>query len=1008
MTGQPLTVEADNARSLNTLIRAITLPQDQFALILVRCNYTQLRNRIVQQLHERCPIPLHELALPESAKTLYTTIQTELQNGKNGTIAKTEESHPPQALMVFGLESVAAIDQVLVATNIVREELRKNFPFPLVLWVNDRVLYKLDRLAPDLKSWAGNAIIQFELAIPDLVRSLKDHTERLFTNLLDSGDIRFSPNWAIVPKNNALRQAELEFALNDIHNSGNTLEPDLQANLDFLLGQDAHAQGELETAHECYERSLTFWQAEAERQQALHTSSASLTPHPSPVEREACILIYLGLWWRSYAVLQRSAYLSACRMARAFFKYSLRLFEEANRQDLVAKFVIVLAEVLQKLAQREAQQWTELERVAKKALVLHQLYPDPVRQARDHGFLAEVALARSNWAAAKQEVEMALRLLEQAEQEVEADHPPHLLLENSLEISRRYHCGWYFLLRARAEEGLDQIEQAIAHLESALDHSPDSDPPLHIQILQTLRRFYFQQGEYLKAFQTRQASRSLEQQYGFRAFVGALRLEPQRHLMNPMLEQIDPQVLLAQEIRASGRLRDVERLLARMGRNDYKLTVIHGPSGVGKSSIVSAGLAPALKERLIGDRTAFPIVLNVYTDWITLLDRSLAPLLNHDSRQFPATAHTVIELLRQATDRNHLPVLIFDQFEEFFFVYPQLLDRRPFYHFLRDCLNLPFVKVVLSLREDYLHYLLEMQRLTDLSIIDNDILSKDIRYPLGDFSPEDATSVIKSLTNQAQFYLDDDLVDELVRDLAGELGEVRPIELQVVGAQLQAENITTLAQYRKHGPKEKLVARSLESVVEDCGPENEAAARIVLFLLTHENGSRPLKTRAELEADLMALDLMAEIDKLDLVLEVLVGSGLVFLVPEIPDDRYQLVHDYLVSFIRQQGQGELFAELEQERERRQLSEDNLSEILQLARLTKHTVQILENVILDLQKLEQDIPASLLAASLLERQVKALLFLKQEIEQAQGAIHPIETYYANLADRQQSRDRPELR
>jgi len=125
----------------------------------------------------------------------------------------------------------------------------------------------------------------------------------------------------------------------------------------------------------------------------------------------------------------------------------------------------------------------------------------------------------------------------------------------------------------------------------------------------------------------------------------------------------------------------------------------------------------------------------------------------------------------------------------------------------------------------------------------------------------------------------------------------------------------------------------LEEVVEDCGAENKQAAELVLYLLTDEKGTRPLKTRAELERDLegLAVDLTREAGKLDLVLRIFVDSGLVFLLPETPYDRYQLVHDYLAEFIRQQQESrlnELIAALEGERERRKNTEDRLTRIIQ--------------------------------------------------------------------------------
>ena len=1051
-------VQAENERSLDTLVRAITLSQHQFALILVRCNYTRLRDHMVQKLKERCPFPIRDYTLPESTKTLYTRIRTEMseteqegeedgerqedgkaegigeaegeqapsptQNSKLDTQNSPSCCQPPNALMIFGLEAVTAIDQVLVATNLVREELSKKFPFPLVLWMNDRVLAKLDRLAPDLKSWAGNTVIPFDVPIDALLEGLRQHTDRLFTSILDAGDEQFLPNWAQLQQGNhslwgtnSLRRTELEFAFNRILTSGQTLDPALQASLDFLLAQDAHAHGELESARTCYEHSLAFWREESKRQQSQKLSE-SFVLLPSASERAACVLVYLGLWWRSQAMQQRTTYANACQQARNYFRRGLEVFEQANRQDLVARFIIPQAEALQKL-----QQWHELETLTKHALVLHKLYADPVRQARDHGFLAEVALARSAWTEAKQQVETALQILTTtaALLEDEADaHNTHL--EYSLEVARRYHQGWYLLLLAKAEEKLGNVETAIAHLETAQNQTyPPDDPQLYIEILRKLRDLYFHQGRYQEAFHTKQTRRSLEHQYGFRAFIGALRLEPQQAPLTLIPGQRPPEAPLAEEIRASGRQQDVNRLVVRMARNDIKLTVIHGPSGVGKSSIVNAGLMPALRDRVIGDRIALPLLLDLYTDWQTALEGKLAIAMGQEAeggrqetggrRQEAettqnsklsslaaqsATQHSptsspphsstltpqpptpaLIAQLRQATRLNFTPVIILDQFEEFFFVHETLQQRRPFYEFLRDCLNLDFVKVVLTLREDYLHYLLEFQRLASRDGINldsiNDILGKDVRYPLGDFSLSDARSIIKSLTDRAQFYLDEALIDALVNDLADELGEIRAIELQAVGAQLQAEGITTLEDYRQKGPKEKLVARSLDNVIEDCGPENEDAARIVLFMLTNENGTRPLKSREDLETDLVDLGLTAEINKLDLVLEVLVGSGLLFLVPENPADRYQLVHDYLVRFIRQQ-QGETIADLEQRDRYASASPAPAPVVKRLISLRQQNV-FLKAKLKQLHSLKRVLPSLLIVLSLTVLLIVAVFSLK---------------------------------
>ena len=127
-----------NERSFSTLIRALRLSQGYFSFILVNCNSLALRQQIVDRLQANCAVQPRQLFLPESATTLYRTIAAEV------------DGEQPPALMLLGLESVQAIDRLLVSTNLLCSEFSKKFSFPVVFWVTDELLRKIIRTAPDL------------------------------------------------------------------------------------------------------------------------------------------------------------------------------------------------------------------------------------------------------------------------------------------------------------------------------------------------------------------------------------------------------------------------------------------------------------------------------------------------------------------------------------------------------------------------------------------------------------------------------------------------------------------------------------------------------------------------------------------------------------------------------------------------------------------------------------------------------------------------------------------
>ena len=585
------------------------------------------------------------------------------------------------------------------------------------------------------------------------------------------------------------------------------------------------------------------------------------------------------------------------------------------------------------------QAWDKLEELVNESLKIHQQQNNYLLfLAKDYGFLAELALYKANFQEGKNHAETALQILHDIQSPLpnpllrgegtrDNNHKASLLVgerfgERFLHIPKNEQVYYQFLL-AKSYHGLGEISKSIEILETAKTNTQiEYNPQLYIDILNQLNLLYFHQEEYLTAFYTKQERLQIEQQYGFRAFVGASYLNPQRKIISdgntpPALSRtlplprgglgrgvsgvIENTGEIAQEIVASGREEDVKRLRSKIAEDRYRLIVIHGQSGVGKSSILQAGLIPALEQETIKAKQVLPILLRAYTNWLGELAKALQ--LNTSN-----ISDAIIKKLAENSTNNLLTVLIFDQFEEFFFVYQEQTERQAFYDFLRRCLITKDVKIVLSLREDYLHYLLELERKfvngKNTDIVNNtDILSKDIRYYLGNFSPTDATTVFTSLTQRSKYSLEKDLIDKLVAELAGNIGEIRPIELQIVGTQLENQKITTLEKYLEIGNKEKLVAGFLENVIQDCGTEeNKELANLVLYLLTDEN-IRPLKTYSELAEELKILD--KNTDNLEDVLKILVASGLVLLIPEFPENRYQLVHDYLVEFIRKQYKDDL-------------------------------------------------------------------------------------------------------
>jgi WD40 repeat protein len=919
-------VHSLNERSLETLARAINLSQGYFSLIIVNCNYRSLRQKLLSSLASKTGSTYRELWWRESPANLYNKLQNFAQSlGRDG-----QTEHIP-ALMCLGLERTKPehLEDLFLEANLFRDRIKQQLKCPLVLWLNDRELQQLWINAPELANLAAPPI-KFGLSPEQLDAEVNQLVDRLFEIARDPQIPMFWQDTKIDADRESFSYSELELARRELriaqYKTGQEISLELEAKLDFAIGRllwrseeaiasDVYeeSQGEVHSVSQIYYQcSLAYWQ-KADR----------------PIE-SGIVLFYLGnLWWHNSFVNGRQTQDSSHK-AKQFFQDAIAVLKQENQLDLIAKYSRAYSGVLEQL-----KQWQELEIWIESLLPLHQHMP--LELAQDYGYLAKIAVERGLWSQVKDYASQALATLEQIP--VFNDES---LKQNWLQM-HHIQRGQYKLLLTQSYLQLKELELAANVIEATIaSFNINYAPKLYIRFLDTFHDIAFAQGRYLKAFEVKQKQRSLEQQYSLRAFVGAGTLQPKQFSPNSSIAELDASRfdVNVSEIEASGRTQDVERLVERIISIEHQLTVIHGESGVGKSSLVNAGLIPALLLRSLAGQELLPIKIYVYTNWINAISLAIYTNISSETNVFSKAdlrsqklidrrkngdreVANLLYKLRQLAANGTQFVLIFDQFEEFFSTCAQPLERQVFIDFLLACLKVPLLKIVISLREDYLYLLLEIEA----AYPEVDILSRNFRYALGNLSPSDAKSLIENLTEHANFKLEPTLVDELVRDLAGDRGSVRPIELQLVGSQLQDRNITTLAAYHAAGSKQRLVEQSVEEVIQACGNASFIAQQ-VLILLTDEQGKRPLLTYNELRTGLLSYS--SNTEDLDLVLDILIGSGLIFLLPEIPSNRYQLVHDYLVSFIRANQETGLRNELSKVRSSAQRSEANLSRFTKFA------------------------------------------------------------------------------
>ncbi|MCC6832537.1 MAG: protein kinase [Thermoleophilia bacterium] len=294
-----------------------------------------------------------------------------------------------------------------------------------------------------------------------------------------------------------------------------------------------------------------------------------------------------------------------------------------------------------------------------------------------------------------------------------------------------------------------------------------------------------------------------------------------------------------------GREDEVAMLLERL-RGRRFLAVV-APSGSGKTSLLHAGLLPALREDPAG------------TDWriaafapgtrpLAALSAAVAPLVSLRDRPQAGALGTDPSALRRALE-DTLPadgsdariLLLVDQFEEVFTL-AEPDERGAFLDALVDVATLPGgrVWVVAAMRADFYQHCAEHGALRDL-VASNQFL-------LGPMGPAALRRAIEVPARRSGLVLETGLTRHILNDLAGRPGALPLLQhlLLELWHRRRGRELT-LEAYAASGGVEGALARRADTVHAELTPQQQALARRILLRLTQPGeGTEDTRRRAEL------------------------------------------------------------------------------------------------------------------------------------------------------------------
>lgn len=278
-----------------------------------------------------------------------------------------------------------------------------------------------------------------------------------------------------------------------------------------------------------------------------------------------------------------------------------------------------------------------------------------------------------------------------------------------------------------------------------------------------------------------------------------------------------------------------EEMAARLVEyiDQQPLLLLVGVSGSGKSSLLHAGVLPALTSPAQGGRRV--AVMRPGEDPFAALAESLRPFLAHTSPPLAGdlrsgfSLYTLLDQIPFSAADASLVVLI-DQFEEILVLPPQDETVQRFFDLLVETATAdvarPRVSFLLALRADFLGHLLAHGRFASLI--------QDHLFALGAMSPEEMARAVEMPGQMQNVFFEPGLVDRLIEDVGEDPGRLPLLQFCLTRLwQKQKDGWITHAAYAEIEELSGALNHYADGILARLHPDQQSLARRVLLRLIH-------------------------------------------------------------------------------------------------------------------------------------------------------------------------------